>query len=45
MTITFENNNDVIVYSLEKVILYASRTRQIFVAQCVWWLALVIGLE
>jgi len=45
MTITVENNNDVIVYALEKVISYARRTQQIFVAQCVWWLASIIGLE
>jgi hypothetical protein len=45
MTITFENDHDVIVYTLEKVISYAKRTQQIFVAQCVWWLASVIGLE
>jgi hypothetical protein len=45
MTITFENDNDVIVYALEKVIFYAKRTQQILVAQCVWWLASVIGLE
>jgi hypothetical protein len=45
MTITFENDNDVIVYALEKVISYARRTQQIFVAQCVWWLASIIGVE
>jgi hypothetical protein len=45
MTITFENDNDVIVYALEKVISYARKTQQIFVAQCVWWLASIIGLE
>jgi hypothetical protein len=45
MTVTFENDNDVIVYALEKVISYARRTQQIFVAQCVWWLASIIGLE
>jgi hypothetical protein len=45
MTITFENDNDVIVYALEKVIAYAKRTLQIFAAQCVWWLASVIGLD
>jgi hypothetical protein len=45
MTITFENDNDVIIYALEKVISYARRTQQIFVAQCVWWLASIIGLE
>jgi len=45
MTITFENDTDIIVYALEKVISYARRTQQIFVAQCVWWLASIIGLE
>jgi hypothetical protein len=45
MPITFENDNDVIVYALEKIIVYARRTQQVFVAQCVWWLASVIGLE
>jgi hypothetical protein len=45
MTITFEDDNDVIVYALEKVISYARRTQQIFVAQCVWWIASIIGLE
>jgi len=45
MTITFENDKDVIVYALEKIIAYARRTQQIFVAHCVWWLASIIGLE
>jgi hypothetical protein len=45
MTVTFENDNDVIVYALEKVISYARRTQQIIVAQCVWWVAAIIGLE
>jgi len=45
MTITFENDSDVIVYTLEKVIAFARRTQQIFVAQCIWWLASIIGLE
>jgi hypothetical protein len=45
MTITFENDNDVIVYAFEKVIAYARRTQQVFVAQCIWWLADIIGLE
>jgi hypothetical protein len=45
MTITFENENDVIVYALKKIISHARNTQQIFVAQCVWWLASIIGLE
>jgi hypothetical protein len=45
MPITFENDNDVIIYALEKIISHARRIQHIFVAQCVWWLASVIGLE
>jgi len=44
MTITFENENDVIVYALEKIISYARKHQYIFVAQSVWWIASVIGL-
>jgi len=45
MTITFDNESDVIVYALEKIVSYSRRTQQIFVAQCIWWLASIIGLE
>jgi hypothetical protein len=45
MPITFENDNEVIVYALERVIAYARRTQQIFVAQCDWWLAAITGYE
>jgi hypothetical protein len=45
MSVTFENDNDVIVYALEKVICYARKSQQIFVAQCVWWFASISGLE
>jgi hypothetical protein len=45
MTVTFEDDNAVIVYALEKVISYARNTQQIFVAQCIWWIASIIGLE
>jgi hypothetical protein len=45
MAVTFENNNDFILYALEKVISYARRTQHIFVAQCMWWLASIIGQE
>jgi len=44
MTLTFENDNDVIVYALEKIISYARKNQYIFVAQSVWWIASVIGL-
>ena len=45
MTVTFENDNDVIAYALEKIICYARDNHYIFVAQSVWWLASVIGLS
>jgi hypothetical protein len=45
MTITFENDNDVIVYTLERIIAYARQTQQVFVAHSVWWLPLIIGLQ
>ena len=45
MAITFENDNDVIVYALEKIISYARNNQYILVAQCVWWLASIIGLQ
>jgi hypothetical protein len=37
MTISLKNDNDVIVYALEKIISHARKTQQIVVAQCVWW--------
>jgi len=45
MPITFENDKDVIIYALECVISHARRTQHILMAQCVWWLAVIIGLE
>jgi hypothetical protein len=45
MTITFENDNNIIVYALEKILFYARISQQIFVAQCVWWLASIIDLQ
>jgi len=44
MTINFENDKDVIVYALEKIICYARDNRYTFVGQSVWWIASVIGL-
>jgi hypothetical protein len=45
MTITFENDNDVIVYGLERIIAFAQSREYIFAAQCIWWLASIIRLE
>jgi hypothetical protein len=45
MTITFENESDVIIYSLEKIISFAREEHYFFVANCAWWIASIIGLE
>jgi hypothetical protein len=45
MTVTFESENDVIVYALEKIISYARDNQYIFLAQSVWWISSIIGLQ
>ena len=45
MTITFENDTDVIVYALEKIIAYARDKQYIFLVQSVWWISSIIGLQ
>jgi len=45
MTITFENNNDVIVYALEKIVPYPRDNQYIFLAQSVWWISSIIQLQ
>jgi len=45
MPITFENDHNIIIYPFEWVKSHARRTQQIFVGQCVWWLALIVGQE
>jgi hypothetical protein len=45
MTITFENDSDVIVYALEKIISFARENQYLFVANCTWWIAGIIGLD
>jgi hypothetical protein len=45
MPIIFENNNDVVVFALEKVISYARDIQYIFLAQSVWWISSILGLQ
>ena len=45
MTITFENDRDVIIYALEKIISYARNNQYIFLAQSVWWIASILELQ
>jgi len=44
-TIASENDNDVILYPLEKIIFFARKNHYIFVAQCISWLASIIVLH
>jgi hypothetical protein len=45
MPITFEDDKDVIVYALEKIIAFARSNQYIFLPQSVWWISSVIGLQ
>jgi hypothetical protein len=45
MTITFNDDEDIIVYALEKVISYARQHQIIFRVQCVWWISANLGLQ
>jgi hypothetical protein len=45
MTIIFESDNDVIIYALEKIISFARNNQYIFLAQSVWWISSIIGLQ
>jgi len=45
VSITFETDNNVIVYALEKILTYARDNRYIFLVQSIWWIALIIGLQ
>jgi hypothetical protein len=45
MTITFESENDIIVYALEKIISSARNNQYIFLAQSVRWISSIIGLQ
>jgi len=45
MTVTFETDNDIIVYPFEKIISFARNHQYIFLAQSVWWISSIIGLQ
>jgi len=45
MTLTFENDSDVIVYALQKILSFARENQYLFVANCVWRIAGIIGLD
>jgi len=45
MTISFENDNAIIVYAFEKILSYARDHQFIFLAQSIWWISSIIGLQ
>jgi len=45
MTVTFENDNDIIIYALEMIISSARDNQYIILAHSVWWISSIIGLE
>jgi len=45
MPIIFENDNDIIVYTHKKIIPYARYNQYIFLAQSIWWISSIIGLQ
>ena len=44
-TIIFEHENDIISYTLEKIISFPRWEQYLFVANCIWWIAGIIGLD
>lgn len=45
MTITFENDKNIITYALEEILSHDRIKQSIFVAQSVWWISGIIGLQ
>jgi hypothetical protein len=45
MLISFESNNDIIVYALEMILSFASINWYLFLAQSVWWISSIDVLE
>jgi len=45
MTLAFENDNDVIVHTLEPSISYTRDNQKIYLAQSICWISCIIGLQ
>ena len=45
MTITFEHDNNVIWFALKKITSHAKDNQYMFMAQYIWWLVSIIGLQ
>jgi len=45
MTLSFENESDVLIFAFERLINYARINQYLFVANCVLWIVNVMGLD
>jgi hypothetical protein len=45
MTISFEHDSDVIIYALNTITIFGRENQYLFVANCIWWIAGIIGLD
>jgi len=45
VTITFKNNNNVLVYAFEKLLLFSREHQYLFAAHCIRWLASLTRLQ
>jgi len=41
----FETEKEVIVYALESSMSFSRETQYLFVANCIWWIAGIVGLD
>jgi len=45
MSITFDNEADIIVWTLAKVLVIVEQRQYLFTAQCIWWIAALVPLD
>ena len=45
MSITFENESDILVWTFAKLIVTFQQHQYLFAAQCMWWIAALVQLD
>jgi len=45
MTINIKSKNEVIIYALENIIEFARGNQYILLAQSMWWISSIVGLQ
>jgi hypothetical protein len=45
MTVTFQDDNSIVIYALGKILCFARQNQYIFVADCIWWIAALVGIN